>query len=229
MPPLVTVVVLAYNEAENLPQAVGEIVAELKRLAIDWELLIVNDGSKDDTGALAENLAAAESRIRVIHHPENLGLGGGYRTGFGAARGQWVTFFPADCQFPARIISQFLAKKDEADLVLGYVNRREGLSERVLSAGERLLYRAFFGSFPRFQGIFLIRKEVLSSLTLHSRGRGWGIVMEMVLRAERQGFRLVSEKTEVRARLSGHSKVKNVRTILANFKQLIELRRVLSA
>jgi dolichol-phosphate mannosyltransferase len=225
--PRLTVTVLAFNEQDNLGPAVAEILAELDRIDASSELVIVDDGSTDGTGAVADELCA-DARVRVIHHPRNLGLGGGYRTGFAEARGELVTFFPADGQFPPSIIGRFLDRIADADLVLGYLPERRGSPlGRALSWAERLAYRALLGPMPRFQGIFMIRRAVLDQLPLRSQGRGWAVVMEMILRAGRRGYRVISVPTPVRPRLSGVSKVNNARTIAANARQLLALRRLL--
>lgn len=224
--PRVSVCVLAFNEVDNLPVAIEEMLGELRGLAIPWELLIIDDGSTDGTGELAEQLAEDQPGIRVVHHPQNLGLGGGYRTGFREARGEWVTFFPADAQFPASIVGQFLGRSAGADMVVGYLpDARPGLVGRALSLTERVLYRLLLGKMPRFQGILLIRRTLLHEIPLVSEGRGWAIVMELLIRASRGPYRLVSEPTAIRPRLSGDSKVNNPRTILANLLQLHELSR----
>jgi glycosyltransferase involved in cell wall biosynthesis len=227
-PTELSVVVLAFNEVDNLRQALAELLAELARLGRRWELIIVDDGSSDGTSALADRLAEEQPGVRVVHHPSNLGLGGGYRTGFREARGEWLTFFPADAQFPASIIGLFWPHTPRADMVLGYLPKRDGdLVGRTLSLAERALYRLLFRSFPRFQGIMLFRRKLLDEIPLVSEGRGWAVVMELILRASRGPYRLVSVPTELRPRLSGQSKVNNVRGIVANLKQLWTLSRKL--
>jgi glycosyltransferase involved in cell wall biosynthesis len=177
---------------------------------------------------VADHLGAGVPEISVIHHESNQGLGGVYRTGFAAAAGRYLTFYPADGQFPASILSQFVPLIESHDMVLGYLPERPStLTARVLSWVERALYRVFFGSFPRFQGIFMMRTALLDEIELCSGGRGWGIVMELVLKTTRGGYRTVSAPTEIRPRTTGHSKVRNFRTIWANFRQLLTIRRCL--
>ena len=229
MAPELSVVVLAYNEVECLEGVIEELLGELRAVGKRFELIIVDDGSTDGTSAIADGLATLVSQIRVVHHGTNLGLGGGYRTGFREARGDLLTFYPADGQFPAAIIGQFLPHAAEHDLVLGYLpDRASSLTARALSFGERVLYRALFGGFPRFQGIFMIRRRLLDEIPLHSDGRGWAIVMELILRAARGRYRLVSVATESRPRQAGESKVMNARTIKANLEQLFALRRLMA-
>jgi hypothetical protein len=166
----------------------------------------------------------------VIHHPANRGLGGVYRTGFAEAARDLVSFFPADGQFPATILETFHPLMAEHDLVLGYLPRRDSSPlAKGLSAAEKVLYRFLFGPMPRYQGVFMVRRSVLRALTLETDGRGWGVVMEMVLRICRGPYRVVSVPTTLRPRMSGHSKVNNLRTIWTNLKQALALRRTLQA
>src|SRR5690349_13747197 len=122
--PNVSVIIMAYNEAASLQMVADEITAAVQRLGISYELLIIDDGSTDETGEIADRLAGESKRVRVVHHAPNGGLGAVYRTGFAEARGLYLTFFPADGQFPASSIEQLLAAMPDHDMVLGYVPRR---------------------------------------------------------------------------------------------------------
>jgi glycosyltransferase involved in cell wall biosynthesis len=228
--PSLTVVVMAYDEAENIEAVVRELHGVMSRLPGPRadELLIVDDGSRDGTGAVADRLATQLDGVRVVHHQVNRGLGGVYRTGFQEAARDLVTFFPADGQFPAAIIEAFYPLMDQHDLVLGYLPRRASSPlAKGLSAAEKVLYRLLFGPMPRYQGVFMVRRRVLQGLTLRTSGRGWGVVMEMVLRIFRGPYRVTSVPTELRPRMSGQSKVNNLRTVWINLKQALVLRRTL--
>ena len=225
----ISVLVMAYNEAGNLEPVVRELVDELGRLGQPWELAIIDDGSTDGTASLADTLSTDIPGVRVLHHETNQGLGGVYRTGFAEASGRYVTFFPADGEFPAAIIGQFLPLMDNADMVLGYLNEPDiSLLSRILAWGERLLYRLLFGSLPRFQGVLMFRRALLDTVQLTSPGRAWTVLMELILRTYRGGYRMLSVPTELRPRMSGESKVNNVRTVVDSFRQLFILRRTLS-
>jgi dolichol-phosphate mannosyltransferase len=215
---------MAFNELANLEPVVREIRGAIDRLGLASEILIVDDGSADGTGALADRLGPEVPDVRVVHHHPNGGLGAVYRTGFAQARGDLVTFFPADGQFPASILESFVPAIGGHDLVLGYVARRDVLLGRALSVAERLAYRVLLGPVPRFQGVFMVRRDALSRVTLRSDGRGWAIVMELLVRAARAGWRTRSLPTPIRPRLSGVSKVQNARTIWSNLRQVIALR-----
>jgi dolichol-phosphate mannosyltransferase len=223
--PRVSVVVMAYNERDNLAPVVHEIHAALARAAPASEVLIVDDGSLDGTSEEADRLALALDGVRVVHHRPNGGLGAVYRTGFAEVRGELVTFFPADGQFPATIIEDFVPRMKDTDFLLGYLPERpDSALARGLSRFEQVLYRVLFGPMPRFQGVFMFRRAVLERFTLRSSGRGWAVVLELMIRASRAGCRMVSTPTPIRPRRSGTSKVRNLRTIVSNLRQVLELR-----
>jgi glycosyltransferase involved in cell wall biosynthesis len=224
--PRLTVHVMTFNEVETLPSTCAEILAVCSGLGVPYEVVIIDDGSTDGSAERADALAVANAQVRVVHHPENLGLGGVYRTGFREARGELMTFFPADGQFPASIIADFLPRASHVDLVLGYLpQRNDALAGRFFSVVQRLLYAAMFGSMPRFQGILMFRRELLDRIPLVSSGRSWVVLMEFILRAVRSGAAHESVPTAVRARAHGTSKVNNWRTIRATLAQMLVLRR----
>jgi dolichol-phosphate mannosyltransferase len=217
---------MAFNEVASLEAVVVEILAVAGRRGEPHEVLIVDDGSADGTGLLADRLARDWSVVRVVHHGSNQGLGAVYRTGFSEARGDIITFFPADGQFAASHIERFRGAMMDADVVLGCLGSgRRSLAGRILSAGERLLYRLLFGRFPQFQGIVMFRRALLDSIDLRSRGRGWAVLMELIIRASRAGYRIRNLQIDLRPRIAGRSKVQNPRTVWSNFRQTLELRR----
>jgi dolichol-phosphate mannosyltransferase len=223
--PLVSVVIMAWNEAASLATVAHEVHQELIRLGKSYEILVIDDGSSDGTGAIADELARSLPGLRVHHHGENRGLGGVYRTAFALARGELVTFFPADGQFAARIIGDYLPAMADADMILGVLPERGGSRlGRALSLAERLLLRGLFGHFPRFQGILMFRRELLRSTPLHSQGRGWTVLMEFILRQVRAGARIKNVTIAIRPRVAGGSKVNNLRSILSNLHQVLALR-----
>lgn len=224
-PVRLSVVIMAFNEVAGLRQVTEEIHGELTRLGRSFEILIVDDGSWDGTGLLANELALSHPWVRVCHHEVNRGLGGVYRTGFAEARGEWLTFFPADGQFPASIITHYVASSEDVDMILGTLPRRGGsVVARALSLAERLLLKALFGRFPSFQGILMFRRELLERTPLVSQGRGWTVLMEFILRAMRAGARIQNIPITMRPRLSGMSKVNNFRSISSNLRQILALR-----
>ena len=110
--PLVSLILPAYNEAGVLEENVGIIVNHLETLRskYSFEVLVVNDGSRDDTGRIAEQLATRYSQLRVIHHPSNFGLGQAFKTAFAASCGDYVVTLDVDLSYSPDHIDQLLEK-----------------------------------------------------------------------------------------------------------------------
>ena len=219
-----TVVVMAYNEAATLESVVKEIDQEAHKSVDEYEIIIVDDGSTDGTEKIADRLAAEMPFVRVLHHEKNRGIGGVLRTGYYGARKDLIAIFPADGQCPAANIGEFVANMKGRDIVLAYIPKRNNpLAAILLSNMERMLFNILFGPMPRFQGIYMFRRSLLERLPLTSRGRGWIIQMELIVRAQKAGCQIASIPVENRDRTSGKSKVTNLRSVLANIRQVIAL------
>lgn len=232
--------IMLFNEVESLQGVVDGFLGLRGRVDEDLRIVIIDDGSTDGSSEVASALAGESGEggergdveiIRVVHHEKNMGLGEVYRTGFREAQrdlADYVTFFPADGQFEPELIIRYLRRMGEADLVLGYLEGgRPGIVGRGLSFVERFTYKLLFGGFPRFHGIMMFRGRLLDEISLVSRGRGWGNVMEFVLKASRRGYRISTVEITVKPRRYGRSKVNNLRSICANAIQLGELRMAL--
>lgn len=221
----VSVIIMAYNEAQSVRAVLQELDREMEGSGYIHETIVVDDGSTDGTGQEALAYAMGRPHIRVIPHSTNRGIGEVYRSGFAAATGTYVSFLPADGQFPARIIRDFVELMSSADLVLGFLpNRRGSLVAKVLSQMERRMYRALFGPLPSFQGILMFRRGALEALNVQVGGRGWQALMDLIVRASRARYRIRSVPTELRPRAAGSSKVTNLRHVWANLRQALMLR-----
>lgn len=227
---LVTVIVMAYNEAASLEAVVEEILADARAHGLRAELVIVDDGSTDGTTQIADRLAATRDGVVAIHHGVNRGIGEVYGSGFGAATGDYVTFLPADGQFFPSVVSEFAECMAAADLVLGFLPEQAGsrsLTGKALSAAECAFMWMLFGRLPRFQGVMMFRRSLLEQLGVRAGGRGWGVLRELVVRASRARLRVISVPTRLRPRASGGSKVNNLATVWSNVRQAVALRRAL--
>ena len=111
-----------YNEEGNVERVVGEALDVLPSVSDDFEIIIVNDGSGDRTGEIADRLAAADGRIRAVHHETNKGYGAALRSGFAAATKQLVFYTDGDGQFDIRELSELLPLARRYDIVSGYRN-----------------------------------------------------------------------------------------------------------
>ena len=219
-----SIIVMAFNEAATIEGVVDDLDAVARCLGHPFEIVIVDDGSTDGTAEIADRLAAELGAVRVVHHETNLGIGDVLASGIKAARNEVFTVFPADGECPAEILQQFLPHMQDHDVVLGYIpERKNAWLSIMLSKAERLLLRMLFGPMPKFQGVFMYRRALLASMERVSSGRGWMIQMEWILHAQREGSRIISVPTQMRPRVSGKSKVTNVRSVVANLRQVLVL------
>ena len=130
----ISVVLPAFNEEINLPSVVRETLSVLQLLFSDYELILVNDGSHDHTGAICEELSETSPTIRVVHHPVNRGYGAALRSGFAAATKEWTFFMDADGQFRFEDVVQFIPHLNRYDMVVGYRAPRHDPWPRLLTA-----------------------------------------------------------------------------------------------
>jgi len=167
----------AHDEEANLEPLVEEALAVLPALAETFEIIAVDDGSRDSTAAIADRLAEAHpGTVRVVHHPTNLGYGAAIRSGFRAARQPLICFTDGDRQFRvadlARLLAR-LAEPDAPDAVVGYrIRRADPLVRTVYARLYRLATRVWFGLRLRDVDCAckLFRREALSGLRVESGG-----------------------------------------------------------
>jgi glycosyltransferase involved in cell wall biosynthesis len=180
----------AHNEEANLAGLVSEALETLPGLAETFEIVIVNDGSRDATGRLADELTGANPGVvRAVHHPTNLGYGAALLSGFRAARHDHVAFTDGDRQFRVadlgRLIDR-LAAADAPDVVVGYrIKRADPLVRTLYARAYRLANRIFFGLTVRDVDCAckLFRRASLEGLAVESGGAFFSAELLIKLRA----------------------------------------------
>ena len=221
-----TVLMPAYNEEAGLTHAVNRLSARLDELPITTEILIVNDCSRDQTGALAETLAAHHSRVRVIHHSNNRGIGGGFVTGVANAHGQWLILIPADLALDLADLSKYLEAAEGADVVVGIRSDRRDYSWfRLLVSWVNIrLTQLLFGMRERqFNYICMYRLDLLKRIEI----KYWQSAFfhaEVLIKIKRLGGRLVEREIRYTPRLSGKATGARWSTILRSVQDLIHFR-----
>jgi glycosyltransferase involved in cell wall biosynthesis len=225
-----TVVVPAYNECGNLPQVLPELLAFGRRACRAFEVLVVDDGSRDATAQVLDELARGAPELRVVRHERNRGLTAALRTGFFGAREELVTWVPADGQIPAAELAKLLDAWRGEDLILStYRHRPDGLKRAVLSRGLRVLLWLATGFRDRLEGTYLFRRALLDELHLVAERSAGSIGFEIGAKARAWGKRIGSTEIECAPRLSGASKVANARNIAAYLVEIWNIRRSLRA
>jgi dolichol-phosphate mannosyltransferase len=208
-----------YNEADNLENMVRAALPRLAEAAPEHHILVVDDGSPDGTGQIADRLASELPEVEVLHRPGKQGLGPAYLAGFARALASGAELLmEMDCDFshdPADL-PRLIRAADEADLVLGsrYVPgggvERWGLVRRALSRGGSLYAQVLLGLHVRdlTGGFKCFRRPVLERLDLDGiAADGYGFQIEMTYRAVQAGFRVVEVPIVFRDRRVGQSKM----------------------
>jgi dolichol-phosphate mannosyltransferase len=209
------VVVPTYNERANLPLLVPAILVQDQRL----EILVVDDNSPDGTGQLADEIAAHEPRLHVLHRQAKEGLGKAYLAGFGWALGRpYDVVFEMDADFShdPKFLPEYLAAAEDADLVIG---SRYKTGVNVINwPMSRLILSFFANRYARFVtgmpltdatgGFKCFRRATLAAIDLQAvRSNGYAFQIEMSYRAWRKGFRLREIPIVFTDRVEGQSKM----------------------
>ena len=179
-----------FNEEGNIRQAVGSALAALARVSPQSEVIVVDDGSRDRTGEIADRLAADDARVRVVHHGHNQGYGAALRSGFEAARYPLVAFADGDNQFDLGELSVLVGSIKGYDVVCGYrITRRDPPVRRLNAFMYNRLARSLFDIPVRDVncGFKVYRREVVTRLLPQLRSTGALINVEMLARARKLG------------------------------------------
>src|SRR5262245_218658 len=203
-----SLVIPAFDEDAGIAQAVVEADETLSQIAGDYEILIVDDGSRDRTFEVASAAARDREHVRLLRHKVNRGYGAALRTGFEAARFECVAFTDADCQFDLNDLAKLVPLADDVPVVAGYrIDRKDPWRRRFLSRGYNLIARTLLGTRVRDCDCALkvYRRAELSHLLPESRN--FFVNTEMLTRARQHSFPVREVGVTHRPRRKGDSKV----------------------
>jgi glycosyltransferase involved in cell wall biosynthesis len=219
-----SLVLPAHNEEENIEPVVRRALDVLPDYFDTFEVIVVDDGSRDRTGAIIDRLADEDSRVRPIHHKKNRGYGGALTSGFEASTGDHVMFMDADRQFDTADIERLYPFITTHEIVAGFrMMRQDELHRRVFAEIFNLVVRVLFGvhlrdidcAFKIFDG------DLIRSLQLSSPGAL--INTEIQAKARRQGARLQQVGVRHFPRIAGDATGGNPRVILRAMKETVVL------
>jgi cellulose synthase/poly-beta-1,6-N-acetylglucosamine synthase-like glycosyltransferase len=204
----VSLIIPAYNEEAGIAQAAIEADDALRLLGVPYEILIVDDGSRDATAQAVRETSRAKPSVMLLRHAVNRGYGAALRTGFEAARGERVAFTDADCQFHLADLAVLLVLTDSHPIAVGYrVDRQDTWLRKFYSRGYNLLVRLLLGTMVRDIDCALkvFRRDAL--LCVLPDTRGFFVNTEMLTRARQLGIAVAEAGVRHRPRLRGMSKV----------------------
>jgi len=215
----------AYNDQHTIEGIVRTVAEEMRKVTNDFEVLVVDDGSKDQTGAILDQLAKELSFLRVIHHERNLGYGAALITGFSNAKKDLIFYTDGDGQYDVRELHNLLAHlKPNIDLVNGYKVKRADAWYRIWigAAYRRAMRWAFRLSIRDVDCDFrLFRRYIFEKISLESRS---GVIcVEMAKKFEQAGFRMAEVPVSHYPRMHGRSEFFRLRHLAYTFKGLLKI------
>ncbi len=225
-----SIVIPAYNEEANIAGTVRQVSDIAQGLGCNYEVILVNDGSRDRTGAIARELTLYTPNFRLVEHYPNRGYGGALKAGFAAATKDWIAFVPGDGQFDFGEIHRLLEHTHEADIICGYrADRQDPFMRKLNAFGWNMLVRLLFGYLCRDIdcGFKLFRRDVLAHVTLASDGAM--IDTEFLAGAKARGFRTVDVPVTHLPRAAGEPTGADIKVILEAFRDLLAFRLRLRA
>ena len=213
-----------YNEQDNITRVVEQALTVLEKLNADFEVIIVDDGSSDSTGVIADELAGENDRVKAVHHRTNLGYGTALQSGFKAATRELVFYTDGDGQFDIKEMPALLGLMEQCDIVSCYrLNRQDNLVRKINAWCWTKLVCLLFGMKIRdIDCAFkLYKRGIFDNIKLVSTGAL--IDAEILARAVRKGYRVEQYGVHHYPRTAGAQTGANFHVILRAFKELFRL------
>jgi glycosyltransferase involved in cell wall biosynthesis len=228
--PGLTVFLPSHNEEGNIERVVGGFRSTLPEAADNFEIIVVDDGSSDRTGKLADRLAAEDPHVKVVHHERNRGYGGAVISGIRAASQPYVLLCDGDGQFDPADVKLLAAHIGDCDCVIGRRRHRaDPLMRRVNGRVWTILMRLLFGinAHDIDCGFKLFRREILEGVELHAKGAM--ISTELMARLAGNGARICEVEVKHLPRLAGEQSGNSLKVIARAFRELFALYRELKS
>lgn len=219
----------AYNEEANIENTFNKSLPIIKEIAQNWEVIIVNDGSKDKTGEIAKSLARNYPKnVSVVTHNPNRGYGAAFKSGFYSARYAWIAFTDADGQFDFTDLKKLITRQrsTNADVVIGYYLGRKVPFYRIWGSTvwQMAVYLLFGLKVKDIDcGFKLVSKKVIDTIPKLEAERGPFISSEFLVKAKKSGFKIVEEGVRHYERTAGTATGAQLKVIISGLKDLVRL------
>jgi glycosyltransferase involved in cell wall biosynthesis len=213
-----------HNEQDNVARTTEQAIVVLEKLSADFEVIIVDDGSSDATGQVAEEIASQDSRVKVVHHSTNLGYGAALQSGFSAATKELVFYTDGDGQFDIGEMPPLLPLMKQYDIVSCYrLNRQDSIVRKINAWCWTKLVCLLFGMKVRdIDCAFkLFKTKIFHNIKLSSSGAL--IDAETLARAVSKGYTITQKGVHHYPRRAGEQSGANLSVIFRAFKELFKL------
>ena len=220
-----SIIIPAYNEEKRLQGTLKKVRDYLSAQNYEWEVLIVNDGSKDATGKIIDELVKKNKHIRVIRHKRNKGFTGAMKACLYSAKKHLIFLAPADGQFDFKELSKFIDAIRGYDVAVGYrVVNEENLIRKFNSLGFHFLVKILFGiSLKEFSTVSLWRRRVVESIEIKSEDRSAMFLPELIYKAMKKNYKFVEVPIHWHLRRGGKAKGAGLKTIIKTFMGMLVL------
>ena len=215
-----------FNEEGNVENIVKKAKIVLEGLKIKYEIILVNDGSSDNTEKVINRLASKDTNIVAINHPKNLGYGEALKSGFYNAKYDTLVYTDGDGQFDFSEITKFLEKIEDFDVIVGHrIKRQDPFFRIVFKQGWKLSLFAFFGLTLKDVdcGFKMVKRKVLEKIPHLESQRGAMINAELVIKAKKAGFKIGQVGVNHYPRLSGKPTGASLNVIFKSYLDLLKL------
>jgi glycosyltransferase involved in cell wall biosynthesis len=217
-----------YNEEGNVASVIESTIAAASKYAEKWEILLIDDGSSDNTLKIVTEAAQSSTNIRVIRHEKNLGYGASLKTGFYNSKYDWIAFIDSDGQFDFSEIAKFIEKQKEtgADLVIGYYKKRKvSLTKIITSKVWETVVFIFFGLKVHDIdcGFKLISRKVIDKIPKLESKRGAFISSELLIKSKKMNLKFAEVPITHYPRLRGQGTGRKLNVIIESFMDLFKL------
>lgn len=215
-----------YNEQDNVERMTRQAVTVAREISDDFEILIVNDGSRDNTGPIADRLAGEIPEVRAVHNQPNRGYGGALVRGFRAATKDWIFYTDGDGQFDLAELPKILPLLTDHDIVSCYrLDRQDPLPRKLNAfAWSTLVNMLFRIGLRDIDCAFKVYpRTFIDAIELHSTGAL--IDTEMLAKARYRGLRIAQTGVHHYPRTAGQQTGANPKVILRAFRELLSLYR----
>lgn len=211
----ISVIMPSLNEAANLTAAVNNVIESFKTFGVRGEIVIVNDGSSDKTGEIAEGLSREHPFIQVLHHESPQGIGASFWDGVWKSQGETVTMVPGDGENDAHETIRYLPLMEHVDILIPFVYNKNirSFKRRVLSVVYRGIINLAFGMTLNYMnGTVIYRKAILSGVTF--RSKGFFYQTELLIKTIRRGYLFAEVPYALSQRAGGVSKATTLRSLM---------------
>ncbi len=222
----ISVIMPAYNEAGNLQRAVASVLDVCRKLRVPYEIIVINDGSSDTTGAVAEKLAKQSAHIRVIQSPQNHGFGYAFRLGMAKASYDYTTIFPSDNEMRKESLEDLIKARNKADFISAYMANplMRTIDRRIISHLFVTVCNLLFHLDLRYYtGPFICKTSLVKQAGLTSDGPTF--LAELRIRLIGRGATVMEIPFLFEPRKSGVASVFRWKTIYHTAKILVDLVR----